>query len=161
MSPVNIDSQGDTTIGNDVVGRDKIITNIIHEAATPVQNIHQIRSPPPDFTGRELELKELLGHFEYGVAIYGPGGIGKTTLAMKLAEALAPRFPDAQLYVDLHGARDHPISPSDAMAQVIHAYHTTTRLPADEAETGARSIVPSSMVGAPCYYSTTLTAGRK
>jgi hypothetical protein len=62
------------------------------------------------FTGREAELAHLRallgdGHAERVVisAIAGTGGVGKTALALHLAHELAPNFPDAQLYVNLHG----------------------------------------------------------
>ena len=63
--------------------------------------------------------------------VRGQGGIGKTALALALAlaEELAERFPDAQLFVDLRGASAEPLTPADAMAQVIHAYRPTERLP--------------------------------
>jgi predicted ATPase len=32
------------------------------------------------------------------------GGIGKTTLAVKLAHELAQNYPDGQIYIDLKGA---------------------------------------------------------
>ncbi len=64
-------------------------------------------APPDDFTGRSAELAELIAKAESGasvISLQGMPGIGKTALALKLAEALAPRFPDAQLWIDLHGS---------------------------------------------------------
>jgi predicted ATPase len=43
------------------------------------------------------------------------GGVGKTALALKLAEALTPRYPDAQFFLDLRGTST-PLSPAEAMA---------------------------------------------
>ncbi len=60
--------------------------------------LHQLPPPPGDFTGRTDELEELTANIERGVNIsglQGQGGIGKTTLALKLAEQLVPRYPDA------------------------------------------------------------------
>jgi tetratricopeptide (TPR) repeat protein len=67
----------------------------------------------------------------------GMGGIGKTALALKLAEQLLPRLPDAQFYLDLRGASSHPLSSADAMAHVIRAYRPTEKLPEGEAELSA------------------------
>ena len=58
-----------------------------------------------DFTGREAELTQLTTAIESGGAtilgLRGMGGVGKTVLALKLAEQLKPRYPDAQFYLDL------------------------------------------------------------
>ena len=100
--------------------------------------LHQLKPPPADFTGRADELAELLSAVRQGgvtiSGLHGLGGVGKTALAYKLAEQLAPSYPDAQLVVELAGAGKQPLSPSDAMARVIRAYHPTAQLPAGEAE---------------------------
>ena len=121
----------------DVVGRDKIIV----EAAAPVVSaLHQLPAPPPDFTGRGQELTELLAAVEQGgvsiSGLQGLGGVGKTALALKLAEQLKPRYQDAQFYLDLKGVTDKPLTPAEAMAHVIRAYHPTAKLPEDEAGLG-------------------------
>ena len=130
----NIESQGNTSIGGDVVGRDKITY-----AAPPltVTALHQLPQPPRDFTGREAELTELLTNFDKGVTIsglHGQGGIGKTALALKLAEQLSPRYPDAQFFLDLKGVSPQPLTTAEALAHVIRAYHPLAKLPEGEAE---------------------------
>lgn len=103
--------------------------------------MHQLPPPPRDFTGRAGELAELMAAIENGGAtisgLRGMGGIGKTALALKLAEQLSPRLPDAQFYLDLKGASSHPLSSADAMAHVIRAYRPTEKLPEGEAELSA------------------------
>ncbi len=64
-------------------------------------------SPLSSFVGRQRELDELavaLGRTRL-LTIAGPGGIGKTRLALKLA-AGAGDFPDGVWFVDLTAARD-------------------------------------------------------
>src|SRR5439155_27369016 len=80
----------------------------------------------------------LKGKIEQGGAtisgLQGLGGVGKTTLALKLAEQLTPHYPDAQFYLDLKGVSPQPLSAAEAMAHVIRAYHPTAKLPEAEAE---------------------------
>ncbi|MDT7540783.1 MAG: hypothetical protein QOE33_687 [Acidobacteriota bacterium] len=114
--------------------------NYIASAAHVANALHQLPAPPRDFTGRKEELDELTREIERGGAtisgLQGQGGVGKTALALKLAEQLASRFPDAQFYLDLKGTTQ-PLTPSDAMAHVIRAYHPTAKLPDGEAELSA------------------------
>ena len=59
--------------------------------------------------------------------------MGKTALALKLAEQLKPDYPDAQFYLDLKGVTQ-PLTPRDAMAHVVRAWHPTAQLPEKEEE---------------------------
>ena len=95
-----------------------------------------IPEPPPDFTGRNEELKELLAEYAAGkniIGLRGIGGVGKTALALKLALSLKDRYPDGQIMVDMMGSTN-PISPMEAMAYVIHSYHRNEKIPESEAE---------------------------
>ncbi|HKQ79876.1 MAG TPA: tetratricopeptide repeat protein [Blastocatellia bacterium] len=123
----------------DVFGRDKII-NIHNAPAQELAPKHQLPLPPPDFTGREKELNELFAKFGQGVTIsgmHGLGGVGKTALALKLAERIKDLYPDAQIYLDLQGAGASPLTPARAMEHVIRAYHPTARLPESPSELSA------------------------
>jgi hypothetical protein len=78
--------------------------------------LHQLPAPPADFTGRIAELSRLTAAIAQGGAtisgLRGLGGIGKTALALKLAEGLTPAYPDAQFYLDLRGASPTPSASS-------------------------------------------------
>jgi tetratricopeptide (TPR) repeat protein len=120
--------------------------------SVPVLNaLHQLPTPPADLTGRKDELKELLAAVKTGgvtiSGLQGLGGVGKTALALKLAEQLKPDYPDAQFYLDLKGVTQ-PLSPRDAMAYVIRAYHPTAQLPEKEEEVAAlyRSVLDGKRV---------------
>lgn len=107
-------------------------------ALAAVQSLHQLPPPPADFVGREREMTALLTALERGgvtiSGLQGMGGIGKTTLALKLAERLKPRYPDAQFYLDLKGASAKPLTAAEALAHVVRAYHPTAKLPESEDE---------------------------
>lgn len=63
------------------------------------------------FAGREAALASLLAAVDDGVevvAVHGMAGVGKTSLAVRAAHVLADRYPDGQLFVDLHGFSDAP-----------------------------------------------------
>ncbi|HST54050.1 MAG TPA: DUF4062 domain-containing protein [Pyrinomonadaceae bacterium] len=119
-------------VEGDFVLRDKIV-HIYNTSDTAIAALHQLPPPPRDFTGRERELGELMSQMERGVTIsglQGQGGIGKTALALKLAQQLAPRYSDAQLYLDLKGASNQQaVSVAEALSHVIRAYHPTAKLP--------------------------------
>ncbi|MFD9895621.1 ATP-binding protein [Amycolatopsis sp. NPDC059027] len=114
----------------------------------------QLPAAPRPFVGRLGELAHLdsaLEEYPDGTgtvirAIGGPGGIGKTWLALWWAHQHLDRFPDGQLYVNLRGfdAVDEPMEPDLAVRGFLDAlgvHHDA--LPAEfEAQVGLyRSLV--------------------
>lgn len=85
-------------------------------------------APPPDlplqltsFVGRERELtllSERLGNPAYRlITLTGPGGVGKTRLALQIAAALAEQFADGVCWVPLSDA----VAENDLMLAIAHA----------------------------------------
>jgi DNA-binding SARP family transcriptional activator len=104
----------------------------------------QLPAPVTHFAGRAGELAALVGlpgragaELPEAVvisAIDGMPGVGKTALALQAGHLLADRFPDRQIFVDLHGhASGHrPADPADVLAGLLAADGVDPRyLPAD------------------------------
>jgi predicted ATPase len=80
--------------------------------------------------------------------LQGQGGIGKTALALVLANKLAKDYADAQIDLDLRGTSPTPLAPADVMAHVIWAFQPTTKLPDEDAQLAAlyRSVLQGKRV---------------
>lgn len=87
----------------------------------------QLPADVPVFAGRADELTVLDGGADAAAMVVttidGMAGIGKTTLAVHAAHLLAPRFPDGQVFVDLHGHSQGatPLGPADALDRLLRA----------------------------------------
>ncbi|SDS25430.1 BTAD domain-containing putative transcriptional regulator [Jiangella sp. DSM 45060] len=109
--------------------------------AGPARPAHPRRPaelPPADpaFTGRRDEVRRVAGWLTAGavVTISGPGGVGKSALALRAAHAAAAGFPDGRLYVNLHGATPgvRPLSPHDVLVRLLGSLGVEERdVPAD------------------------------
>src|SRR5262245_43359456 len=112
--------------------------HLIESPFSPMATFHQLPPPLPEFVGRSAELVELYAaranHDVRVLSVQGPGGAGKTTLALKLADQLKPQYPDAQFYLDLKGSSPQPLSVVEAQSAVIRAYLPTVCLPENEVE---------------------------
>lgn len=75
------------------------------EPSVPPGSVPLAAAQPIAFVGRELEQDDLQRSLQNPVCrlltIIGPGGMGKTRLALALAEASQPLFPDGVYFVSL------------------------------------------------------------
>ncbi|HLR92883.1 MAG TPA: BTAD domain-containing putative transcriptional regulator [Jiangellaceae bacterium] len=109
------------------------------------------------FTGRQEDLERigtLVAREESVgvpvVAITGPGGIGKSAVAMHAARRVAEDFPDGQLYVNLQGSTPglSPLRPEDVLGRLLRSLGSTDLATPHDVDEAAGRL-------------RTLTAGRK
>jgi predicted ATPase/DNA-binding CsgD family transcriptional regulator/transcriptional regulator with XRE-family HTH domain len=78
---------------------------------------------PTSFVGRDVEVQTIRSWLDPSgsavrlLSLVGPGGVGKTRLAVAAAAELAPLYPDGVVFVDLTPLRDARLVP----ATIAHA----------------------------------------
>lgn len=82
------------------------------------------------FTGRDDEMERIgsaltgsQGRSVPVVTINGPGGIGKSALAIQAAHRVAADFPDGQLYINMQGATPgvQPLDTHDGLGRLLRS----------------------------------------
>ncbi|MGR6919261.1 BTAD domain-containing putative transcriptional regulator [[Actinomadura] parvosata] len=108
----------------------------------------------PSFVGRQAELASIKASLrataEWApvVTIHGPGGVGKSALALRSAHQVAAAFPDGQIYIDLQGSSHgrEALTPLAALTRILRELGVPPgEGPADVAEAGAQ--YRSALVG--------------
>src|SRR5205823_10475256 len=94
----------------------------------------QLLPPPRRFANRLRELSlldELLGNSTGSspttLVLKGPGGVGKTALALRWLTNLVHRFPGGQLYADLALSTGEPVAAEDVLGQFLRALGVSPR----------------------------------
>jgi len=93
---------------------------------------HQLPASVADFTGRPELVQEILDTLDPArsdgepdglrvVAIAGPAGVGKSTLAVHVAHRLHDEYPDGQLFANLSGAGSRPADPARILVRLLRA----------------------------------------
>jgi predicted ATPase/class 3 adenylate cyclase len=95
------------------------------EGFPPLKTISNTNLPRPasSFVGREQELEAVLALIEEGarlVTLTGPGGSGKTRLALEAASTLVPDYKAGVFWVGLAALRD-PALVTETIAQTLGA----------------------------------------
>jgi DNA-binding SARP family transcriptional activator len=117
----------------------------------------QLPADIADFTGREVELSAVRDLLTAGGAatgtriaiVAGPGGAGKSALAVRASHGIADLFPDGQLYVNLQGASARPAEPGEVLSRFLRGLGVAgSAIPADVDERSAmyRSLVADRRV---------------
>jgi DNA-binding SARP family transcriptional activator len=87
----------------------------------------QLPPDPADFTGRTAEVGRLVATLTAAgtgttvCVLAGPGGAGKTALAVRAAHRVVQAYPDGQLYADLGGLAAVPAQPAEVLGRFLRA----------------------------------------
>ncbi|GAA3774794.1 BTAD domain-containing putative transcriptional regulator [Plantactinospora mayteni] len=90
------------------------------------------------FVGRGTEASALragldrVGDFPAVALVTGAGGIGKSTLGIRVAHELRGTYPDGQLFVDLRGSQADPMPPREALGHLLRGLGVTGALLPDD-----------------------------
>lgn len=141
-------------------------------------HLFQLPAVLTDFTGRAEQIRALAARLRgqgdrIGLsALRGMGGVGKTSLAVRVAHEVKSSFPDAQLFLTLRGTADgvkeFPMTPAEAMIRVILTFRPAeSNLPTNEEElagiyrsvlAGKRALIVLDNAGSAAQIRTLLSA---
>jgi predicted ATPase len=114
--------------GERFASADELVRALSGDAPTPrraaAPSTVNLPRPASSFLGRERELQEVLGLLLDEdvrlLTLTGPGGSGKTRLALRAAEEAARAFPDGVYWVGLAALRDSSLV-TDTISEVVGA----------------------------------------
>ncbi len=126
-------SSGGASVGNSLLSQ----LSMINARSFPALSKNQLPDKILAFFGRKDVVLEVMGRSWEGagpICLYGEKGTGKTALALELAQQLAPKYPDAQFYIDLQTVGEKPLPINKAMGNVLRAFFPKEPIPSDPAE---------------------------
>jgi predicted ATPase/DNA-binding CsgD family transcriptional regulator len=93
---------------------------------------HNLPAPLNTFIGRTAEIPEILGLLQENrlVVLTGPGGTGKTRLALEVARAILDDYPHGVWWVELAPISDTSLVP-DAIVQALEINLSTNQIAAE------------------------------
>src|ERR1700733_6814232 len=82
-------------------------------AATQPAGVGQLPAETNEFVGRTTELRQIDGLLRDArlITLVGPGGVGKTRIVLRAADAAACRYADGVFLVELSALRDPELLP--------------------------------------------------
>jgi len=121
-----------------VISGNTNIINLIQDVQKEDLIPNQIPQAPKEFSGRDTELKDLKKTFCEGstvICLQGMAGVGKSALALALAQEVKDNYPEGQIFINLMGTEENPLSSANAMAQAIRAFRGPEyKIPENESE---------------------------
>jgi predicted ATPase/DNA-binding winged helix-turn-helix (wHTH) protein len=135
------DGEGGESYVTNVAGRGYCFVAPVNRTASPTKRTDPVdETPHPNLPprptriiGREKDVLAIADHLANRrfVTLRGPGGIGKTTLAIDLAYGIASRFPDGVRFLDI-GSLKEPnlvaVAVASALGLLIPVGDPTQRL---------------------------------
>lgn len=123
------------------------------DAENGVTRPAQLPFEPPRFVGRDVEFRQLSAALHRGrqagqatvVAIDGPAGAGKTSLALVWAHRHAAEFVDGQLCADLHGFAPNEHDRADP-SKLLEAFCSTLGAQQIPVDVGQRAALFRSLM---------------
>ena len=81
---------------------------LLHDASMATTGHRWLPAPAADLVGRTVEVEDLLGRIDQVrvLTLTGPGGVGKTRLAMELGRRIAERGDQSVFFTDLSAVFD-------------------------------------------------------
>jgi predicted ATPase/DNA-binding SARP family transcriptional activator len=95
-----------------ILGHDPVLTPRLGPRGAPAP----VATPVTSFVGREVEVGEVIRRLAGArvLTLTGPGGVGKTRLALQVAAAVGHRFPDGVAVCELA-----PVADPDAVGPAV------------------------------------------
>jgi transcriptional regulator with XRE-family HTH domain len=96
----------------------------VSESANRPSNV-RLPNPPTTLFGRDGELASVASKIRL-LTLRGPGGVGKTRLALGVADALVAVHADGVVFIDLSSVRDHRLVAA-TIAQALNVHESPGR----------------------------------
>ncbi|MFD9869025.1 BTAD domain-containing putative transcriptional regulator [Streptomyces niveus] len=129
-----------------ILGEDPALDPAVTTGKREREGAMTARMLPPtlgDFSGQRAELSDIEAVLRKDraadrpaavVTISGPGGVGKTALAVQAAHRLKSAYPEGQLFATLAGTRSRPADPSTVLGRFLRALGVPANAVPDDPE---------------------------
>ncbi|HEY9640923.1 MAG TPA: NB-ARC domain-containing protein [Coleofasciculaceae cyanobacterium] len=108
------------------------LARLLQSRLIPAPTLHQLPSDIEQFVGRQAKLDDAIALLQQAnlpghnspiiLAISGRAGVGKSTLAIHIAQQVCDIFADAQLYINLRGNDNQPLELADVLSHWLRSW---------------------------------------